>query len=47
MLKVIAQDFIKPEYIETVMPLYRKLHRVPHKKTAFLRYRRISIPIDA
>ncbi len=25
MLKVIAQDFIKPDYIKDVMPLYRKL----------------------
>jgi len=25
MLKVIAEDFIKPEHIETVMPLYREL----------------------
>lgn len=25
MLKVIAQDFIKLEYIEDVMPLYREL----------------------
>lgn len=25
MLKVIAQDFIKPECIEIVMPLYREL----------------------
>ncbi|MCQ9454579.1 antibiotic biosynthesis monooxygenase, partial [Citrobacter portucalensis] len=25
MLKVIAEDFIKPEYIETVLPLYREL----------------------
>ncbi|EPC9283031.1 putative quinol monooxygenase, partial [Citrobacter freundii] len=23
MLKVIAEDFIKPEFIETVLPLYR------------------------
>lgn len=25
MLKVIAQDFIKPEAVETVLPLYREL----------------------
>lgn len=25
MLKVIAQDFIKPEHIEQVLPLYREL----------------------
>lgn len=25
MLKVIAEDFIKPEYIETVLPWYREL----------------------
>ena len=25
MLKVIAEDFIKPEYVETVIPLYREL----------------------
>ncbi|WP_454254889.1 putative quinol monooxygenase [Pseudomonas sp. Marseille-Q8238] len=25
MLKVIAQDFIKPEYVEAVMPYYREL----------------------
>lgn len=25
MLKVIAEDFIKPEVIETVLPLYREL----------------------
>lgn len=25
MLKVITQDFIKPEYIDEVMPLYREL----------------------
>lgn len=28
MLKVIAEDFIKPEYIETVLPLYRELRKV-------------------
>lgn len=25
MLKVIAQDFIKPEHVKTVLPLYREL----------------------
>lgn len=25
MLKVIAEDFIKPEFVEAVMPLYREL----------------------
>lgn len=25
MLKVIAQDFMKPESVETIMPLYREL----------------------
>lgn len=25
MLKVIAQDFIKPEFVDAVMPLYREL----------------------
>lgn len=25
MLKVIAEDFIKPEHVEAVMPLYREL----------------------
>lgn len=25
MLKVIAEDFIKPGHVETVMPLYREL----------------------
>ncbi|MEQ0469595.1 putative quinol monooxygenase [Klebsiella sp. JB_Kp017] len=25
MLKVIAEDFIKPEYVDTVLPLYREL----------------------
>ena len=28
MLKVIAEDFIKPEHVETVMPLYRELVRL-------------------
>jgi len=27
MLKVVAEDFIKPEHIEAVMPLYRELVR--------------------
>ncbi|ASN86334.1 Hypothetical protein SCC1_2914 [Pectobacterium versatile] len=31
MLKVIAQDFIKPEYIEIVMPLYRELVEKPDR----------------
>jgi hypothetical protein len=29
MLKVIAQDFIKPEAVEIVLPLYRELSARP------------------
>lgn len=34
MLKVIAQDFIKPEHIEDVMPLYREFVEKTKKRTA-------------
>lgn len=32
MLKVIAEDFIKPEHVETVMPLYRELVRLTREE---------------
>jgi len=38
MLKVIAQDFIKPECIEEVMPLYRELVAKTKKEPLCLAY---------
>lgn len=32
MLKVIAEDFIKPEHDEAVMPLYRELVRLTRQE---------------
>ena len=36
MLKVIAEDFIKPEHVETVMPLYRELVRLTREEPLFV-----------
>lgn len=38
MLKVIAEDFIKPEYIETVLPLYRELISATKKEPHCIAY---------
>jgi quinol monooxygenase YgiN len=38
MLKVIAQDFIKPEHIEDVMPLYRELVEKTKKEPLCVSY---------
>lgn len=38
MLKVIAEDFIKPECVETVMPLYRELIAATRKEPLCLAY---------
>lgn len=38
MLKVIAEDFIRPEHVDTVMPLYRKLVRRTRKEPLCLAY---------
>ncbi|WKA63819.1 putative quinol monooxygenase [Pectobacterium aroidearum] len=38
MLKVIAQDFIKPECIEIVMPLYRELVEKTRQETLCISY---------
>lgn len=38
MLKVIAEDFIKPEYIETVLPLYRELISATRKEPRCIAY---------
>ena len=32
MLKVIAEDFIKPEHVEAVIPLYRELVRLTREE---------------
>ncbi|MGX8941393.1 putative quinol monooxygenase [Symbiopectobacterium sp. Eva_TO] len=38
MLKVIAEDFIKPEAIETVLPLYRELVETTKKEPRCIAY---------
>lgn len=38
MLKVIAEDFIKPELIETVRPLYAELVRLTRREPLCLAY---------
>ena len=38
MLKVIAQDFIKPEAVETVLPLYRELVRLTRAEPLCVAY---------
>lgn len=38
MLKVIAEDFIKPEFIETVLPLYRELISATKKEPHCIAY---------
>lgn len=38
MLKVIAEDFIKPEAIETVLPLYRELVEATKKEPLCIAY---------
>lgn len=38
MLKVIAEDFIKPEHIETVLPLYRELVAATKKEPLCIAY---------
>jgi len=38
MLKVIAQDFIKPESIATVLPLYRELVEKTRQEPACIAY---------
>ncbi|MGC6389631.1 putative quinol monooxygenase [Ewingella sp. S1.OA.A_B6] len=38
MLKVIAEDFIKPDYIETVLPLYRELIAATKKEPLCIAY---------
>lgn len=38
MLKVIAEDFIKPESIETVLPLYRELVAATKREPLCLAY---------
>lgn len=38
MLKVIAEDFIKPEHVETVMPLYRELVRLTREEPLCVAY---------
>lgn len=38
MLKVIAEDFIRPEHVDTVMPLYRELVRLTRKEPLCLAY---------
>lgn len=38
MLKVIAEDFIKPDCIEKVMPLYRELLSATRKEPSCLAY---------
>lgn len=38
MLKVIAQDFIKPEFIDTVLPLYRELVEKTRQEPACIAY---------
>ncbi|MGF7009453.1 putative quinol monooxygenase [Aminobacter sp. BE322] len=38
MLKVIAQDFIKPEFVETVRPLYAELVEKTRKEPLCISY---------
>ena len=38
MLKVIAQDFIKPEAVETVLPLYRELVELTRREESCIAY---------
>ena len=38
MLKVIAEDFIKPEHVETVLPLYRDLVRLTRAEPLCIAY---------
>ena len=38
MLKVIAEDFIKPGHVETVMPLYRELVRLTRQEPLCVAY---------
>lgn len=38
MLKVIAEDFIKPEYVEVVIPLYRELIAATKKEPLCIAY---------
>lgn len=38
MLKVIAEDFVKPEHVETVMPLYRELARLSRAEPLCIAY---------
>lgn len=38
MLKLIAEDFIKPEYLETVLPLYQELVTQTKKEADCLAY---------
>lgn len=38
MLKVIAEDFIKPEHIDTVLPLYRELVAATKKEPLCIAY---------
>jgi quinol monooxygenase YgiN len=37
-LKVIAEDFIKPQHIDTVMPLYRELVRLTREEPLCVAY---------
>lgn len=38
MLKVIAQDFIKPEFIDVVLPLYKELVEKTRQEKACISY---------
>lgn len=38
MLKVIAEDFIKPEFVEAVMPLYRELNEKTRQEEKCIAY---------
>ncbi len=38
MLKVIAEDFIKPEYVDTVLPFYRELVAATKKELLCIAY---------
>jgi quinol monooxygenase YgiN len=38
MLKVIAQDYIRPEHVETVLPLYRELVEATRREPDCLGY---------
>ncbi len=44
MLKVIAEDFIQPEWVETVLPLYRELVATTQKEPLCIAY---DLYIDA